>query len=299
MSDFESSWPNPCLTVNMHCTSLMNNSKSNKNSTAFTRTEVLVILAVLGMFALLTLPALANGRQKSKTLTCLSNLKQLSLAWVLFANDHNDTLSGNFHGGLAQNPSANDPRSPWAVGWLDWTTSQHNTNTIYLTDSRYSKLASYFEREKAVYKCPEDNYLSTTQRQWGWTGRVRSYACDLAVGPGNAPEGPFDSLYYDQVQKLSGFLKPGPRDSFVFIEEHPDSINDPGLFPPHPAAWVDLPASFHGGACNLTFADGHVEMRQWQSTNTVVPVRVSTFSTIAVPSTDPDIVWFRAHTPRR
>jgi prepilin-type processing-associated H-X9-DG protein len=61
---------------------------------------------------------------------------------------------------------------------------------------------------------------------------------------------------------------------FVFVEEHPDSIND-GYFLNRPAEreWSDLPASYHDGGANLTFADGHVEFRRWLDSETRRPSR--------------------------
>jgi prepilin-type processing-associated H-X9-DG protein len=66
----------------------------------------------------------------------------------------------------------------------------------------------------------------------------------------------------------------------VFIDEHPDSINDETLqlyMPaagiwPAPIAWNDVPASHHNGAGVLSFADGHVEIHKWLDANMKVPV---------------------------
>jgi prepilin-type processing-associated H-X9-DG protein len=65
---------------------------------------------------------------------------------------------------------------------------------------------------------------------------------------------------------------PRPATIFVFIEEHPDSIND-GYFLNHfySRRWTDLPAAWHQGAANLAFADGHVERRRWLAASTRPP----------------------------
>ena len=67
---------------------------------------------------------------------------------------------------------------------------------------------------------------------------------------------------------------PQPSQIFVFIEEHPDSIND-GYFLNHPDSlrWSDLPASYHRGSVNLTFADGHLESHKWRFASTQPPAR--------------------------
>jgi len=68
-----------------------------------------------------------------------------------------------------------------------------------------------------------------------------------------------------------------PSKLFVIVDEHPDSINDGWLQTdptPTPSAWNDLPASYHGGACGIAFADGHSEIHMWKSSIcTILPVR--------------------------
>src|SRR6185437_10193474 len=58
---------------------------------------------------------------------------------------------------------------------------------------------------------------------------------------------------------------PSPANTWVFIDEHPDSINDPGFFNPQSATQMtDTPSTLHDDACGLSFADGHAEIHQWQ-----------------------------------
>lgn len=266
-----------------------------RHSDGFTRVELAVIVSTVLLLAALALPALGHGEHKTKALDCQDNLRRLSLAWVLFANDHDGTLAGNLHGSSAMNPLPG--QAGWASGWLDWTTSPANTNRSYLVDPRYAQLADYVQRDARVYKCPADTYLSPAQRARGWVERARSYSANIGVGPGNAEEGPWDATWV-HVKRMSDFTNPGPLDSYVFLEEHPDSINDPAFFAPYVNQWVDVPASFHSRAANVSFADGHVEPRLWQSAATVIPVRYD-FPSPVPSANDPDIAWFRSHTPRR
>ena len=67
-----------------------------------------------------------------------------------------------------------------------------------------------------------------------------------------------------------------PANRYLFLDEHPDSIND-GYFlndanPQTLAHWGDLPASFHNGACGFSYADGHAEIHKWRSSATILPV---------------------------
>jgi len=128
--------------------------------------------------------------------------------------------------------------------------------------------------------------------------RVRSISGNIVVGAGNAEEGPMDPAYL-HVKKTSDLVVPGPAESWVFVDEHPDSINDAGLFSPYITEWVDLPASYHGGACGFAFADGHSEIHKWRSGTTLVPVRLIDLGHIPVKANDPDIQWMRYHTPRK
>jgi prepilin-type processing-associated H-X9-DG protein len=92
---------------------------------------------------------------------------------------------------------------------------------------------------------------------------------------------------------------PKPSKIFVFIEEHPDSITD-GYFlnKPNVYTWSDLPASYHRGAVNLTFADGHLESHRWLSPSTKPPARPdSAHLPLLVPEDeDGDFEWLMYRT---
>jgi prepilin-type processing-associated H-X9-DG protein len=78
--------------------------------------------------------------------------------------------------------------------------------------------------------------------------------------------------YYRQYFRLAQI--PDPAGLFVFIDEHPDSIND-GYFLNRVSTyeWTDLPASFHNQGANLVFADGHAETHRWVNASTLRPAR--------------------------
>ena len=67
---------------------------------------------------------------------------------------------------------------------------------------------------------------------------------------------------------------PKPTEIFVFLDEHPDSIND-GYFLNRASAagWIDLPGSYHDRSASLSFADGHGEMHHWVVPSTSPPAK--------------------------
>ena len=106
------------------------------------------------------------------------------------------------------------------------------------------------------------------------------------------------------VQKMTDMLNakvsPKPCDLWVFCDEHPDTIND-GFFMNRweEYRWGNLPASYHNGAANLSFADGHAEGHRWVIGDTRRPAEKGgasgTFE--ASPTTDYD--WLKERTSVR
>ena len=115
------------------------------------------------------------------------------------------------------------------------------------------------------YHCPSDHALSGLQRQAGWSARVRSYSMNALVG--NAGEASSQGYNvnnpdYKQLFKMADIAS--PSEIFVFLDEHPDSIDD-GYFVnrAYYPEWIDLPASYHNRAGTFSFADGHCTLHRW------------------------------------
>lgn len=195
----------------------------------------------------------------------MNNLKQLMIAWQMYSHDARDSIVPAYHGANARGGNFDPAIGPgWVSGWLDWTTLTDNINTDFLINDKYARIAPYISKSKTVFKCPADNFLSAPQRALGWKDRVRSYSGNIGVGVGNAESGPFAPIY-KHYTKVTQLLYPGPVDTWVFIDEHPDSMNDAGFFNPQTATIItDTPATYHNGACGLAFADGHAEIHKWR-----------------------------------
>ncbi len=258
---------------------------------AFTLLELLALMALLSLGFMLLVPALARTGPDTRAARCQNNLKQLTVAWTLYAADHTDALAINNFGNTVPDSTG------WITGWLDWTTSTQNTNTLLVADERYAKMAPYFRRDARLFKCPAENYTIFGR------ARVRSISMDASVGPGSttSKEEHFPGFFV--TVKMTDFITPSPARVWVLADEQADSINDGCLLndpmlSPAQYRWVDLPASYHSGGCMFSFADAHVELKRWTDPRTLVPVRMGGFSMPSCPNS-PDYAWLKDRTPVR
>jgi prepilin-type N-terminal cleavage/methylation domain-containing protein/prepilin-type processing-associated H-X9-DG protein len=205
-----------------------------ENKKAFTLIELLVVIAIIALLLAILMPALKKAKNHAMTAVCLSNLKQLTLGWMMYADANEGKI-----------PTSDI--SFQAHGWVD---------SVKIIDSiekqkkaiRDGMLWPHVENLR-LYKCPT-----------GKKDEVRTYSM---VGAMNSYERAWKGTIVKNLRRLS---QPGTR--AVFIDE--GKMTDYAFMTLHKGpSWRDPPPVRHNNGVTLSFADGHSEHWKWQNQHTI------------------------------
>ena len=236
---------------------------------AFTLTELLVVIAVIGILAALSLPAFSKAKDRVRSINCLGNLRQLQVCWHLYAGDNGDILPPNDSVVLPDG----SPDGVTIASGQSWC-PDHPQTDISTTNLELGVLFPY-NRSVAIYHCPADN--ATVQTSDGKPLsqlRKRSYDMSQSVNGYSAYLDDQGIGHIPAVRTFAQVQTPGPSNLFVFIDELPQTEFDSffGMppkgspdFEDSQGCWFDMPADRHNQGGNLSFADGHVEHWQWKT----------------------------------
>ena len=218
-----------------------------KRQRAFTLLELLAVIFTIAALAALLLPVLSKARIKAQRTNCISNLRQLGFAWVLYYSDNN--------GRLAESYPVNNPNA-WILGDM-----RNPKDAVNIDLLQQGKLFPY-NRSPQIYHCPADQGVKVDNKV---LPALRSYSMNSFMGSRDHNVGPIPPnagsfvLFYSKDSEI-----PRPSSMWVLLDEDERSIND-GFFVTDPTAelWIDFPATSvhrHDFSFGLVFADCHAEI---------------------------------------
>ena len=277
--------------------------RSRREDRGFTLIELLVVIAIIAILAGLLLPALTRAKAKAQGIQCLSNHKQLALAWRMYADDNNDRLT--FASNMDNGPWKDDPihNATWINGMMDFN-SANPSNWDPTVDLYHSPLWTYAGKSAGIFKCPSDHSYITVNGQR--KPRVRSISMNIYLGGFAGTDGGITSLSKAQFfSKLTTI--PNPVNMFIFTDMREDSV-DVGNFatsdagdPDKPALYefLDLPGFYHGGSGGFSFADGHSAPKKWRDSRTTPSLVVGGAVSDHYPSPrNVDVAWLQENAVR-
>jgi len=212
------------------------------------------------------LPALARAKLKATEAACLSNQRQMGLAWKMYASDNNGLIVGMENGTNEWRLASNDPKVVSDPSLVGLTGTELATRLIQLT---YKDGPLYpYASSLGIIHCPGDlrSQLSGTNFAYD------SYSgCCYLNGFYRLYANTLPNVIFKETQLLH------PSERIVWMEEASDQNN---LFTPpfhedlggflfflsanlSSSIWGDFPAVNHGSSSTMNYCDGHAEAHKW------------------------------------
>jgi len=211
----------------------------------FTLIELLVVIAIIALLMAILMPALKRAKEQGQRAACLSNLKQLALAWIMYADENDDKVVSSEAGGTWKNQYG----EPWVgVTWAgDWARGGQLPASDQIKGIKAGALWP-FVKELKLYECPT-----------GYRGELMTYAMMIASN-GRSVDG--SPVFKKRI------LVPQPSQRLLFIDEglsSPDAYSVRYITP----EWWDQPTTRHGDGTTFSFMDGHADYHKWQASETI------------------------------
>jgi prepilin-type N-terminal cleavage/methylation domain-containing protein/prepilin-type processing-associated H-X9-DG protein len=252
--------------------------RRRKRSVGFTLIELLVVIAIIALLISILMPALSGAREAGRTTVCLASQKNLAGGFVMYADDNG--------GALVSSWTNRDERNGYDHSWVDWPQRDDGfrlrenalRNRDHVRDHqrgiRRGKLWEYVEAIETFHCLSDDRALGH-----GVAGNIayRTYSIPNWV---SGDDGWEDFVGSGLATRRETAI-PFPVTSVVFLEESdPRGVNmNSWVMHLDREAWVDPLTVWHDDASTIGFADGHAEVRKWESRQTILMTRDQQFDT--------------------